>query len=733
MKKLFYLLVFISVLGYSQTPITDANFQLAINNCLSTNPDDGLCSESEYGAMPDWDVSIVTSMKFAFSNSNDFNGDVSSWDVSSVTNMGGMFNSASSFNGDISSWDVSSVTNMGYMFNSASSFNGDIGSWDVSNVTNMGYMFNEASTFNQDISSWDVSSVTDMGGMFNSASSFNQDISGWCVTNLLYIDDGFSFNSPLIESNKPVWGICSTIDSGLLTNGDFENGSDSWLVGVDDNTPAPVVTVGGNTYYSVDVTAAGNVYDVNTSQKVEIINGNTYTLTFDAWSNVDRTILAGIGLSKDPWSNTAESVSITSTRTTYTLTHTATFGATDARVLFDNGGELGMVNIDNVSLINAPTYITDTNFRTAINTCLTTNPVDGMCSDSRYGAMPTWDVSRVTNMRDAFANYIYFNSDISSWDVSNVYTMQGMFYNATSFNQPIGDWNVSNVMNMNGMFLYIPLYGSSNSEFNQDISNWNVSSVIDMNIMFRGATSFNGDIGSWDVSSVIYMGWMFNYASSFNGDISSWDVSSVTDMGGMFNSASSFNGDISSWDVSSVSYMVEMFNSASFFNGDIGSWDVSSVTNMGYMFNSASFFNGDIGSWDVSNVTNMGHMFNEAVSFNQDISSWCVSNISSEPFKFSLYSLLSISNKPVWGTCSSLGINDQNLTNVSIYPNPVIDKLFIKGLSSSSKVSIYNVLGKLVLSQTISKEIDVKQLSKGIYILKIIDEQKETTRKFIKY
>jgi hypothetical protein len=38
-----------------------------------------------------------------------------------------------------------------------------------------------------------------------------------------------------------------------------------------------------------------------------------------------------------------------------------------------------------------------------------------------------------------------------------------------------------------------------------------------------------------------------------------------------------------------------------------------------------------------------------------------------------------------------------------------------------------------VLSKTISKEIDVKQLSKGIYILKTIDEQKETTRKFIKY
>jgi hypothetical protein len=136
----------------------------------------------------------------------------------------------------------------------------------------------------------------------------------------------------------------------IVTNGNFESGSDSWLVGVDDSTSAPVETVGGNTYYSVDVTAAGNAYDVNLSQKVEIIEGNTYTITFDAWSNVDRTILAGIGLSKDPWSNTAESVSITPTRTTFTLTHVATFGASDARVLFDNGAEVGMVNIDNVSL-----------------------------------------------------------------------------------------------------------------------------------------------------------------------------------------------------------------------------------------------------------------------------------------------------------------------------------------------------------------------------------------------
>ena len=140
-------------------------------------------------------------------------------------------------------------------------------------------------------------------------------------------------------------------DDGLLTNGDFQNGSDSWLVGVDDSSSAPVVTNGGNTYYSVDVTSAGNPYDVNLSQKVEIIQDETYTLTFDAWSDVNRSILAGIGLSADPWSNTVETVNITPTVTTYTLTLTAAgFGALDARVLFDVGAETGMVNIDNVSL-----------------------------------------------------------------------------------------------------------------------------------------------------------------------------------------------------------------------------------------------------------------------------------------------------------------------------------------------------------------------------------------------
>ena len=249
---------------------------------------------------------------------------------------------------------------------------------------------------------------------------------------------------------------------------------------------------------------------------------------------------------------------------------------------------------------NAQTPITDANFQEAVNTCLSTNPVDGMCSDSEYGAMPDWDVSQVTGMSNAFLN-----------------------------------------------------------------------------------------------------------KTTFNGDISSWDVSIVTDM----------------------SYM---FEEAEAFNQDIGSWDVSSVTNMGAMFLNADAFNQDIGSWDVSNVSDMERMFRVASSFNQDISNWCVTNISSEPFEFIFNSPLSESYMPVWGTCPTASVDDQNQLDISVYPNPTNNKLFIQGLSSLSKVSVYNVLGKLVLSQTISKEIDVKQLAKGIYILKIIDEQKQITFKFMK-
>ena len=122
-------------LALAVTTITDSNFASAISTCLSTNPVDGLCSSSEYGSMPDWDVSQVTSMSDAFKGKAMFNSDIGSWDTSQVTSMREMFREASSFNQDIGRWNTSKVSNMIWMFYKVSAFNQDIGCWTTSKVT----------------------------------------------------------------------------------------------------------------------------------------------------------------------------------------------------------------------------------------------------------------------------------------------------------------------------------------------------------------------------------------------------------------------------------------------------------------------------------------------------------------------------------------------------------------------------------------------------------------------
>jgi len=129
----------------------------------------------------------------------------------------------------------------------------------------------------------------------------------------------------------------------------------------------------------------------------------------------------------------------------------------------------------------------------------------------------------------------------------------------------------------------------------------------------------------------------------------------------------------------------------------------------------------------------MSWMFHNAGNFVQDISNWCVSNITSEPTGFSNGTQNFPENyKPVWGTCPPLGIDDQNLTNISIYPNPTDNTLFIIGNKTPIAVSIYNVLGKEVLCIKNTNNINVQALPSGVYVIKISDGVRQTSRKFIK-
>lgn len=143
---------------------------------------------------------------------------------------------------------------------------------------------------------------------------------------------------------------------GLVANGDFEGGTAPWTFGVATPiTPSLLVTQDGNTYFSINVAAVGNPFDVNLSQVgINMTQGTTYRLTFDAWSSVDRSIIVGIGLSGDPFTNQAVSRNLTTSVQNFSIDLVANFSSANSRVIFDMGAALGTVNIDNVTLNVVP-------------------------------------------------------------------------------------------------------------------------------------------------------------------------------------------------------------------------------------------------------------------------------------------------------------------------------------------------------------------------------------------
>ena len=548
MKKLLILYaLLIFACGFGQTAITNANFYHAIETCLSTHPVTGMCSDSEYGSMPDWDVSQVTDMSYAFRDRNDFNADIGAWDVSNVTDMslmflqansfnqpigdwdvssvidmGGIFYTARDFNQPIGDWDVSSVTIMGSMFFQANSFNQPIGAWDVSSVTNMGSMFEYAQSFDQEISDWDVSSVTIMGSMFAQASSFNQPIGAWDVSNVVtisYMFSGTSFNQPI-----GTWDVSNVTDMSWMfnqassfnqpvENWDVSNVTDmSWMFNQASSFNQPVE--------NWDVSNVTDMsYMFSGAQDFNQPIGD-----WDVSSVADMSrMFVGAQDFNQPIGDWVVS-NVTNMR--YMFAYASSFNQDISSwcVININAEPTDFSDFSPLVESNKPSWgtcpsnltpITNANFYQAIETCLSTHPVTGMCSDSEYGSMPDWDVSSVRNMSNAFENRNDFNADISAWDVSNVFTMSGMFRQASSFNKPIGAWDVSSVRNMGSMF-------AQASSFNQPIGAWDVRNVTLMNGMFRQASSFNQPIGAWALSRVTSMNYMFAYASSFNQNISNW-------------------------------------------------------------------------------------------------------------------------------------------------------------------------------------------------------------------
>ena len=110
-----------------------------------------------------------------------------------------------------------------------------------------------------------------------------------------------------------------------------------------------------SSYFVVEETTSENVWDINLSQTMTLIPDSEYTVSFKARSSINRTIIAGLGLYHDPWTNVGEPVGLTTAWQTFSLSQTTTdFGDDRSRILFDMGGDQGgQVWIDDVSVLTS--------------------------------------------------------------------------------------------------------------------------------------------------------------------------------------------------------------------------------------------------------------------------------------------------------------------------------------------------------------------------------------------
>jgi beta-glucanase (GH16 family) len=138
----------------------------------------------------------------------------------------------------------------------------------------------------------------------------------------------------------------------LILNGDFSSGATLWL---------PVGNYGGsgegsvvNGEYQIKVTNPGtDNYNIQFNQeKLRIVKGAWYILSFDAYTQSPREIGTAINMSVSPWkTHFKDTCSLTTQKTKFTYTFQMQNETdTNARVEFDCGGNSSTVYLDNVSL-----------------------------------------------------------------------------------------------------------------------------------------------------------------------------------------------------------------------------------------------------------------------------------------------------------------------------------------------------------------------------------------------
>ena len=84
----------------------------------------------------------------------------------------------------------------------------------------------------------------------------------------------------------------------------------------------------------------------------------------------------------------------------------------------------------------------------------------------------------------------------------------------------------------------------------------------------------------------------------------------------------------------------------------------------------------------------------------------------------------------------SVGIDEtsisEDISSVLVYPNPTKNILNISTSFKFNQLKIYNISGQLIKTEYSKQQINVADLPKGMYFLKLIGSKEGVTQRFIK-
>ena len=598
-------------------------------------------------------------------------------DLSNVTSLTSMFAVCTSLQGNVSmnSWNLSNVNSINGMFGSAENFNIYVGDWNVSSVTDMGGMFYDALSFNQDIGNWNVANVTNMSSLFYGATNFNQNIGEWDISNVTNMNNMFDH---AISFNQDIgnWDVSNVTEmSSMFTNADAFNG---------------------------DISG----WDVS---KVQYMDGMFY-------------------------------------------------GA--ARF----NQNIGNWNVSNVIGMQAMLGYTE-----AFN-----QDISG------------WNVGNVITMNSLFNGAVSFDQDIGEWNVSNVENMQAIFYGATQFDQDLSKWDVSNVTNM--LFM-LNDSGVSIGNYDLLLNSWSQQSLQNSvqfeasNIQYcdgENARQYLTDTYGWIITdggkvpfcnedndldgvldhldncletrpnvtvnengceviasdAIMVYGATPTCPGESNGSISI--TSALTD----YNFNIAIEGPISSdYNGISLNENLEIPNLITgLYTITISIPDISHSQTYGIQINEVGTISGKRESLNTKAKTasyNVEGSYTYTVDVNGEMKTF--NFMTSGINEIQLTDLAEFNAISISGESDCQGVVTDSFAfseGVIMYPTITTGEVFVEGFDESSTVLVYDLAGRLVLSQILSEQgsnlIDLRALENGMYPTVIQSKENSKTFKIIK-